>query len=411
MGHRDNLAIMAAVPNLETFRLARRSLKHFCSSRGIYGSKFGFLGGFAVTFLIAATCKSLPPDRMASEIVATTITRFSGFPWEEEILWFPGVDKISINREDREPMYIASITRPSHNIARNASRSTAQTIEREFGDAANKLSSVRFKDLCTGGLDDFYSRYKTFIKIQCTFWGPRPAEGRKWISWIESRLVLLLVNLEKDFPSLETRLWPARFGDLTSDDIQETYLIGVSGSGIDEGVFRSVLRDSQRVMKGEERDEAGDRWVSVDLVKQKMVVAENLQIDTRIWEGEEEIVLDGEEEEGYDDTDQAVQSVPKLAVTELKYGKLRPSHDILNRLFWDSRYCPDDYLVGYEDRFKGIKEMQLTSWKKEFTDEEFIPMHRVVYFREKGVEGKIVWDRRTRVDHIFGSGANELVDL
>jgi uncharacterized protein (UPF0248 family) len=48
--------------------------------------------------------------------------------------------------------------------------------------------------------------------------------------------------------------------------------------------------------------------------------------------------------------------------------------------------------------------MNLTSWKKELSDEEFIPMHRVVYFREKGVEGNIVWDRRTRVDLIFGSG-------
>ena len=404
VAYRDNLAIINALPNLETFRLARRSLKYFCSSRGIYGAKYGFLGGFAVTFLIAATCKCLPPHSTASEIVAATLSRFSGFPWAEEILWFPGVDKTSINREDREVMYIASISRPSQNIAKNASRSTAQTIEREFGDAVGKLSSLGFKDLCNGGLDDFYSRYRSFIKIQCAFWGPRAAEGRKWISWIESRLVLLLVNLGKEFPSLETRLWPARFGDLTLDDVQGTYLIGVSGTRMDEGVFRSLLRDAQRTMKGDEGNEAGDRWVSVDLVKQKMVVTENLEIDMRIWEGEEEIVLDAEEDEDDGDTNQTIESVPKLAVAGVKYGKLRPSHDILNRLFWDSRYCPDNYVIGYEDRFKGVKEMQLTLWKREFTDEEFIPMHRVVYFREKGVDGKIVWDRRTRADHIFGSG-------
>jgi uncharacterized protein (UPF0248 family) len=139
----------------------------------------------------------------------------------------------------------------------------------------------------------------------------------------------------------------------------------------------------------------------LDLVKQKMVIAKKFQIDDRVWDGEEEIVLDDEEE---DDSEPILRFVSKPAVNDLKYGKLRPSQDILNRLFWDSRFCPDDYVVGYEDRFKGIKEMNLTSWKKELSDEEFIPMHWVVYFREKGVEGSIVWDRRTRVDLIFGSG-------
>jgi 2'-5' RNA ligase/uncharacterized protein (UPF0248 family) len=403
MGYRDNIAVLAAVPNLKTFRLARRAFKHFCSSRGIYGSKYGYLGGFAVTFLIAATCKSLPSDSTASEILAATLSQYNAFPWEDKILWFPGVEKAAINREDREAMYIASISRPSHNITRNASRSTAETIEREFANAVGRLSTCKFGDLCNGGLENFFSEYKIFIKIQCAFWGPRTAEGRKWISWIESRLVLLLVNLRKEFEPLETRLWPARFGDPSSDDVQGTYLIGVSGSGIDEGVFRTVLRGSQSAMQ-REGEETGDRWVSVDLVKQKMVIAEKLQIDNRVWDGEEEIVLDDEEEEEEEDTDTTVRSVSKPAVNDVKYGKLRPSQDILNRLFWDSRYCSDDYVVGYEDRFKGVKEMNLTSWKKELSDEEFIPMHRVVYFREKGVEGNIVWDRRTRVDLIFGSG-------
>ena len=39
------------------------------------------------------------------------------------------------------------------------------------------------------------------------------------------------------------------------------------------------------------------------------------------------------------------------------------------------------------------------------TDEEWIPQHRIMYFRKKGDdEGRRVWDRATRLDRLFGSG-------
>jgi uncharacterized protein (UPF0248 family) len=243
----------------------------------------------------------------------------------------------------------------------------------------------------------FLRGYKSFIKIHCVYWGQQCAEGRKWIAWIESRLVILLVNLSREFSSLETRLWPARFGDLTSDDVQGTYLIGVSGKGINEGIFRAVLRDVEKMMKRDE--EAVDRWVSVTLTKSKDIISENLEIDSRIWDGEEEIIV----KEELEDEEEELPPIQSPSTSDVRYGKLRPSHDVYNRLFWDEKYSVDAFVVGYEDRFKGVKEMPLGSWKREVTDEEYIPFHRVVYFREKGGEGKVVWDRRTRLDLIFGS--------
>jgi uncharacterized protein (UPF0248 family) len=153
-------------------------------------------------------------------------------------------------------------------------------------------------------------------------------------------------------------------------------------------------------MKGEDQDVV-DRWISVTLVKGKQILAEGLEIDTRAWDWEEDIILDDNASDDEDET--PAPAIANLTVSE-KLGKLRPSHEVYNRLVWDQRYSPEEYVVGYEDRFKGVREMPLTSWKRELSDEEFIPFHRVVYFREKGVDGKIVWDRRTRVDLIFGSG-------
>jgi uncharacterized protein (UPF0248 family) len=397
--YRDD-GTLSSVPNTDTFQLARRAFKYFCSRRGIYGAKFGFLGGFAVTLLIAGVCRCLPADATASQIFIASLRRYVDFPWEDEILWFPGVEMGRENREDRDVMYISSINRPVHNVTRNASRSTLNTIIQELRLANSRLHSDTFEELCMDGLTEYFSNNKNFIKVQCAFWGVNSAEGRAWVTWIESRLVFLLVNLGKEFPELETRLWPARFGDVTSEDVQGVYLIGVSGSRVDEGTFRSLLRDAEKVMKGEET-EVQDRWVSVTLARGKDIFAEKLEIDTRTWDGEEEIVL---EEGDQEEADNAQVSVANLSITDTKVGKLRPSHDIYNRLLWDEGYSAEEYVVGYEDRFTGVREMALTSWKREFTDEEFIPFHRVVYFREKGLEGKIVWDRRTRTDLIFGSG-------
>ncbi|KAL2043001.1 hypothetical protein N7G274_004059 [Stereocaulon virgatum] len=92
---------------------------------------------------------------------------------------------------------------------------------------------------------------------------------------------------------------------------------------------------------------------------------------------------------------------------------LRPAKDILSRIRHDPALDEADFIVGYHDRHAPeLMEMDVASWKGggDFTDEEWIPQHRVVYFRRKRDEaGKRVWDREKRLDRLFGSGivANE----
>lgn len=87
-------------------------------------------------------------------------------------------------------------------------------------------------------------------------------------------------------------------------------------------------------------------------------------------------------------------------------GYLRPASDVMNRIKWDPEIDIRDYIVGYEDRFLGIKETEMSRWKREQTDEEFIPEHRVVYFKRRS-DGVKVWDRERRRDLVFGSGVSE----
>lgn len=77
--------------------------------------------------------------------------------------------------------------------------------------------------------------------------------------------------------------------------------------------------------------------------------------------------------------------------------------DVLNRLRWDPCYDSSDYIIGYVERFEGIAELPLDSWLNETTDEDFIPQHRIRYYKRVS-DQRLVWARDTKVDEVFGSG-------
>ncbi|KAL4818680.1 hypothetical protein BDW67DRAFT_11222 [Aspergillus spinulosporus] len=94
---------------------------------------------------------------------------------------------------------------------------------------------------------------------------------------------------------------------------------------------------------------------------------------------------------------------PQPKSSQTAENRLRPAADILNRLIWDESYNSTDFVIGYEDRFEGRLEASLNSWKRDSTDEEFIPQHRILYIKRKS-NSEVVWDRRRRIDMIFKSG-------
>lgn len=85
------------------------------------------------------------------------------------------------------------------------------------------------------------------------------------------------------------------------------------------------------------------------------------------------------------------------------------SLDIINRITWDPDFLPMDYTIVFVDRFEGQLETNLGNWKKDSTDEEFIPQHRILFI--KHVDGDVVWDRRRRIDKIFNSGNSAFSEL
>jgi uncharacterized protein (UPF0248 family) len=166
----------------------------------------------------------------------------------------------------------------------------------------------------------------------------------------------------------------------------------------------------------EKNYDASTCWVNVSLAKPSEV--QQLRLDDREWgDYTMEIESDSDDEEDIDDLDDEQADASKLPIRSrpipttapVSAAKLRPASDVLNRLRWDPNLDPADYIIGYEDRFLGAKETSLEKWKTEQTDEEFIPQHRILYFRrrfndEGDGNGELVWERATRIDKIFGSG-------
>lgn len=91
-----------------------------------------------------------------------------------------------------------------------------------------------------------------------------------------------------------------------------------------------------------------------------------------------------------------------------KKPPLRTAAAVIQRIRWDPRLNPADFAVGYADRFLGVREEPFTAF---CWDEPLaalgpgvlaVPEHRVRYFRFRG---RVVWDRASRTDLVFGSGS------
>jgi uncharacterized protein (UPF0248 family) len=77
---------------------------------------------------------------------------------------------------------------------------------------------------------------------------------------------------------------------------------------------------------------------------------------------------------------------------------LHTSEEVYNRVKWDSRYNSAEFVIVYEDRFKGLVEIPFEDFRDNADEVESVPFHRVWYFKHNG---KVVWDRKERMDLIF----------
>ncbi|KAI0200041.1 hypothetical protein F4808DRAFT_175454 [Astrocystis sublimbata] len=449
---RDMHYLQRTVPDYAAFRTAHYLIKYWAKQRGIYSAKFGLLSGIQISILLARVCKLLAQEGTPvalPSILTTFFDHYASFEWNTQLAFDPLFHKqLRYIRTTREPMAILGYHPPSLNTALNASLPSVRTISNEFTRANTLLCHEgatwnTFLSSIQGGASEFLKEFKTFIKIDTQFWGVSLAKGSGFVGWLESRCVMLLVDLNRRLPSIHARIWPERFvkEDVAEDetDYQGYYLIGLdkweahTQEPMSKDDMKTTLNSLHAALQKFEEQIRGDEkyfdsktsWMSASLVNQSELGA--LRLDARDWgeytigdddfddeeEEEEEETIDSDEENRSDLEARTSKSKSKkaktaqLPVRPAYKGKFRSSADVINRIRWDPDMNSDDYIVGYEDRFLGTKERALDAWKSEQTDEEFIPQHRILYFKRKS-DGVTVWDRKERRDMVFGSGVSSI---
>jgi uncharacterized protein (UPF0248 family)/2'-5' RNA ligase/endonuclease/exonuclease/phosphatase family metal-dependent hydrolase len=443
--YRDLTYIQRTLPSLSAFRLAYRCIKLWAVQRGIYSSKFGYIGGIHITLMLSWICKRLAHDFgsvTTADVVSTFFHHYAEFDWTNEMVFdaFFHQKKPRYQRSAREPMVLLGFHAPNANAAHTSTVPGTQTLVKEFKLAYRRLSEsgmtwelfFRTSELSPApqasvGVSDFLKSHDSYVKVDIQYWGRTLSKGKGLVGWVESRCLNLMVDLNKALPNLDLRIWPARFTANASSesetDYHGCYLIGLSKNDADTVILskedrafaKKALQKSfdkfTSLLHGDERNyDPTVTWIGISLVKPSEVGT--LRLDGREW-GDyiPDLDEDSEDEDPEDPLEPAPLPARKLPVRAaaantsipVSTTKLRPASDVLHRLRWDPNLDPGDFIVGYEDRFLGAKETSLERWKTEQTDDEFIPQHRILYFKRRG-DGEIVWERRTRIDKVFRSG-------
>ncbi|KAI1407042.1 hypothetical protein F5Y13DRAFT_183709 [Hypoxylon sp. FL1857] len=438
---RDLYYLLRTVPDLAAFKLAYLLIKCWAKRRGIYAAKFGYLGGIQIAILLSRVCKLLSQDGRpvnAPTILATFYSHYAIFNWEEDMVFDPFFHKeLRYFRTAQEPMAVLGFYGPSLNTTQTATIATVHAISKEFRRANELLSRREMTWTQFLGEDtdsvEFLDAYKMYIKITAQFWGTSFAKGNIFVDWLESRCIPLLVDLSKQVPHVNPRIWPARFvrQDAAEEDTEYEghYIVGLEmrnaqGQPLTKEETRAGLERVQATLRKFETQVRSDSkyfdpkscWMGATVVPKPKLG--ELRLDDRDWakytvEAEDADIGDSEfwasvetEEPGESRTRR--ESPARLPSKPAYEGKFRSASDVLNRLRWDQAMDSSDYIVGYEDRFSGVMERSVDSWKSETTHEEFIPEHRIVYFKRKS-DGAIVWDKEQRRDEIFGSGVTSLI--
>ena len=211
---RDSDYLKRTIPDLAAFRTAHRLIRAWAEQRGIYSSKFGYLGGFHITLLLSRICKLLFRDAgaiTAADLICTFFNHYASFDWKTKMAFDPFFYKQQqprYHRSAREPMVILGLHAPSVNAAQAVSSPTLRTLVGELKRAAELLSEdgVTWPKLMgsteeqeatadlPGGAHDFLNSYNSYIRINVQYWGLSLAKGSTLVGWLESRCVLLLVG-------------------------------------------------------------------------------------------------------------------------------------------------------------------------------------------------------------------------
>lgn len=222
--------ILHLVPNVPNFRLTLRAIKLWAKKRGIYSNALGFLGGVSWAMLVARVCQ-LYPNAAPATLVQKFFMVYSKWEWpspvllkqlsQENKLGFPVWDP-RVNPQDRfHLMPIITPAYPQQNSTFNVTNSTRQIMIEEFKEGL-EITSVIYKQgeeaewIKLFEPSPFFQKYKHYIVLTCS--AEEEVHYLEWHGYIESKIRLLVGNLERNPFIRLAHVTPESFGPLNESE-------------------------------------------------------------------------------------------------------------------------------------------------------------------------------------------------
>ncbi|XP_006632320.2 poly(A) polymerase alpha [Lepisosteus oculatus] len=199
--------ILHLVPSIENFRLTLRAIKLWAKRHNIYSNILGFLGGVSWAMLVARTCQ-LYPNAVASTLVHKFFLVFSKWEWPNPVLLKQPED-CNLNLPVWDPrvtpsdryhlMPIITPAYPQQNSTYNVSISTRAVMIEEFKQGLAITDEILQNKAEWSKLfeaPNFFQKYKHYIVLLAS--APTEKQHLEWVGLVESKIRILVGNLEKN---------------------------------------------------------------------------------------------------------------------------------------------------------------------------------------------------------------------
>ena len=198
----------------QNFLIVLRCVRRWAKRRGLYGNKLGYLGGVNCNILVAFVCQ-LYPKASPSTLLEKFFLVYKGWKWPKPVM----LNMIQPNPEDtgkqrivwsaeENPWHIMPIITPAYpamNSSDKVNEHTRMVMIQEISrghDELRKIVRLRGPE-STVDWDvlfepsDFYVKYSHYLQCHIVGVGD-DVESRSWIGFVESRLLGLTQELERD---------------------------------------------------------------------------------------------------------------------------------------------------------------------------------------------------------------------
>ncbi|XP_050405293.1 poly(A) polymerase type 3 isoform X1 [Patella vulgata] len=221
--------ILHLVPNKDNFRMTLRAIKLWAKKKSIYSNSLGYFGGVSWAMLVARVCQ-LYPNAAPATLVHRFFLVFSKWDWPHPVLLkaidtaenklgFPVWDP-RINPADRyHLMPIITPAYPQQNSTYNVTNSTRTIINEELNDGLeviNKILEGQEEWSRMFEPSNFFQKYKHYIVL--TARAEDEDHYLEWRGYVESKIRLLVGNLERNLFIKLAHIMPESFGPFNESE-------------------------------------------------------------------------------------------------------------------------------------------------------------------------------------------------